>query len=369
MSDVSQLFATASEASGQGGRTSIPGEEKVFGTRYNGRYHMPTLPDELGTKSCPPDARPWVPRGIMSVTTMMDGFEESRGLSIWEQEQFAFGLVRLPSLYEELCIAVHQWTTEGVDFRNISEYPHVRKAITGGNDKVAAEISIVGRAKQAAGANEYRQAGTNRHAAWEHRAKTGELIGTKEIQAQTLSVEALLAANNLRRVPGLSERVVRNVAVRAAGRFDDILEEFDPVTGRRLRLLIADLKTKRKAFRSWMAVDGQLATYARSEWMLDTHPAMSGVGGQPLDVKYVPGPVHHVDLTEGVVLQMPSDGAPPYLRRADLARGWEVAQLARRVHDERSYGKSAERHALAEWVPLARRITGSNLSQGGADRG
>ncbi len=155
---------------------------------------------------------------------------------------------------------------------------------------------------------------------------------------------ARLAANNLRRVPDLSERVVRNVAVKTAGRFDDILEEFDPATGRRLRLLIADLKTKRKAFRSWMAVDGQLATYARSEWMLD-------------GTEYVPGPVHHVDLTEGVVLQMPSDGSPAYLRRADLARGWEVAQLARRVHDERSYGKSAERHALAVWTPLAARAT------------
>lgn len=328
---------TASEASvvvGQGG--------KRFGERYNGRYHMPTLPNEATIKSLPKNAAPWVPRGIQSVTTMIDGFEESRALSIWEQEQLLFGIVRQPTLFEELVVLVHQWQSEGVDFSRIRDFPHVRRALTGGNDKQAAENSIIGRAKQAAGANEARQAGTNRHAAWEHRAKTGELIGTAAMQAQTLSLEALLADAGLERVSGLCERVVRNVTVRTAGRFDDILRELR--TG---RFLMADLKTKKKAFRSWMAVDGQLATYARSEWMLETGEHRAGEK-YPHNF-YIPGPVHHVDLTEGVVLQVPSNGEPPYLRRADLVTGWRVAQLARAVHDERSYGMSAERHALSAW--------------------
>lgn len=320
---------------GEAREVPIPGKAKVFGQRDNGRYHMPTLPGEASIKSLPKGAAPWVPRGIQSVTGMIDGFEESRALSIWEQEQLLYGLVRQPSLYEELTLLVHQWASAGVDFRNISKHRDVRLALTGGNDKEAAEVSIVGRAKQAAGANEARQAGTNRHAAWEHRAATGELIGTRDIQGQTVAVEALLADAGLVRLPGLSERVVRNTAVRAAGRFDDVLLEV--ATGRRL---IADLKTKRKAFRSYMAVDAQLATYARSEHMLT-----------PDGTRYEPGPVHHVDLTEGVILHAPSDGGTPYLRRADLVTGWRVAQLARQVHDERSYGMSAERRALSEWVP------------------
>jgi hypothetical protein len=333
VTDVSQLFVTQGEASARGGPT--PGKDKVFGTRYNGVYHMPCLPGEATIKTLPKGAAPWVPSGIQSVTTMIDGFEESRALSIWEQEQLLYGLVKQPSLYEELVILVHQWVSEGVDFSRIRDFPEVRRALTGGNNRDATEVSIVGRAKQAAGANEARQAGTNRHAAWEHRAATGELIGTRAMQLQTVSVEALLADAGLERMPGLSERVVRNIAVRTVGKFDDVLIE--RATG---RLLIGDLKTKRKAFRSYMAVDAQLATYARSEWML-----------APDGRTYEQGPLHHVDLTEGVILHAPSDGGTPYLRRADLVAGWRVAQLARQVHDERSYGMSAERRALAEWVP------------------
>jgi hypothetical protein len=304
----------------------------------NSRYKMPLLPGEEGTRS----GGDWVPGGLQSVTNMLDGFEESRGLNIWEQEQALIGLAMRPSLYGELSLAVAQWIAAGVNFAEIKEHPEVRKVLTGGADREAAELSIIGRAKQAAGANEARQAGTNLHTAWEHRAKTGELIGTPQMQEMVLTMEALLSKAGLVRIPELSERTVRNVEVRCAGRFDDILLEVD--TG---RLLMADLKTKRKAFRSWMATDGQLATYARAEYML----TVDRTG-------YEPGPVHHVDLTEGVVLQLPSNGEPPYLRRADLAEGWEVAKLARAVIDRRAYGVSAARRAMAPWRTPAERANG-----------
>ncbi|HEU5282863.1 MAG TPA: hypothetical protein VFU53_03555, partial [Burkholderiales bacterium] len=67
------------------------------------------------------------------------------------------------------------------------------------------------------------------------------------------------------------------------------------------------------------------------------------------DVAYVPGPVHHVDLTEGVILHAPSDGAEPRLRRADLTRGWRALQLARQVCEVRSDGKSAGRERESYW--------------------
>ncbi|MGL4525385.1 MAG: hypothetical protein ACRCUC_00255 [Aestuariivirga sp.] len=313
--------------SGSRGMTEVPMGERGG----NGRYKMPLLPGEEGVKS----GGDWVPGGLQSVTNMLDGFEESRGLNIWEQEQALIGLAMQPSLYGELSLAVTRWIAEGVDFSQIKDYPEVRRFLTGGADHSATELSIIGRAKQAAGANEARQAGTNLHTAWEYRAKSGQLIGTPYMQAMLLTIEELLERAGLERVPGLSERTVRNVEVRTAGRFDDILSE--RATG---RLLISDLKTKRKPFRSWLAVDGQLATYARSEWMLTQD-------GQD----YEPGPVHAVDLTEGVVLHLPSDGSEPSLRRADLVEGWEVAKLARRVIDRRAYGKSAARLAEDRWIP------------------
>jgi hypothetical protein len=323
---TSQIFMTAEEA----GQAEERG--KRFGWRYAGRYHMPLLPGEEGVKS----GGNWVPYGIQSVTNLMDGFEDSRGLNVWEQEQFAYGLVKQPSLYEELAILVHRAERDGVDFSRLRDFPDVRLAITGGWDRNAVEASIMGRAKQAAGANEGRQAGTNRHEAWEHRLKTGELIGTPEIQAQILAAEELLERHRLQRIPDLSERVVRNTVVNTAGRFDDVL--LDQNTG---RLLMADLKTKKTPFRSWAAVDGQLATYARSEWMLENVATP--------DAYYVPGPVHHVDQKLGVAMVMPSDGAPPYLRRVDLEFGWQCAQHARKTLELRAYGKSAERRDSGVW--------------------
>lgn len=329
---LSQLFAGASEYSSQ------EKEPKRFGWRYNGRYHMPPLPGEATVKVCPPGQEPWVPFGVQSTTNLIDAFEESRGLNIWEQELALWGMALSPSLYEKLVMDVHRWQAEGVDILNLKLYPHVRKALTGGPK--GGDDSYVGQAKAIAKGNEAREAGTNRHEAWEHRAKTGELIGTPAMQEQILALETLLAANDLERVPGLCERVVRNTVVQTAGRFDDILRERS--TG---RLLMADLKTKRKPFWSWMSTDAQLATYARSEWMLDFEQGTDGVW------RYVEGPAYHVDLTEGVVLQVPSDGSPAYLRRADLEYGWRVAQHARTVCEMRSYGKSAERQRLAAWVP------------------
>jgi hypothetical protein len=325
---ISQLFAPPEK------------EEKRFGWRYNGRYHMPLLPGENGTKSCPKDAIPWVPYGIQSTTEMVSAFAESRALNMWEQEQILYGMYRNPSLFEKACLMFAGWEREGVDFTRIKDFPHVRKALTGtprGNN----DDTLIGQAKQAAGANEAREAGNTRHQAWEHYCKTGELIGTPEMQRQITCLIELLERKRLQVMPALSECVVRNTAVNAAGRFDNVL--LDQATG---RLLMADLKTKKKAFWTWMEVDGQLAVYARSDWMLSWDAQDGATPDVPV---YIPGPVHHVDQKVGVVLQMPSDGKPAYLRPANLTFGWEVAKDARRIIERRAYGKSAERMAMREW--------------------
>ena len=331
----SQLFQTQSQASGQ----PAP-EDKVFGHRYRGRYHLPLLPGESGTKSCPVGVEPWVPYGVQSTTEMVSAFAESRGLNIWEQEQMLYGLYRSPSLAEEMTMLFQQWERDGVNFAEIGDYPHVRAALTGGSNREATETSIAGRAKQAAGANEAREKGNTRHQAWEHFTKTGELIGTPEMQRQIGAVAELLRVHHLELIPELSERVIRNTAVSAAGRFDNILLDQD--TG---RLLMADLKTKRKAHWTWMEVDGQLATYARADWMLETLRRTDDT----IEARYTTGPMHHVDQAEGVVLCMPSNGDPAYLRRADLEYGWRVALKAREIIEMRAYGKSAARMADMHW--------------------
>lgn len=308
-------------------------DEKRFGNRYNGRYHMPLLPGEEGTKS----GGSHVPRGIMSVTNLVGAFEDTRALNVWEQGMALIGLALSPELYEELVLLVQQAESDGVIFELLRDYVDLKEALAGSaHDQAKIEKSIVGRAKQIARAGAAAQRGTNRHTAWEHRGRTGELIGTPAIQARTIDTEKLLWEAKLERVPGLSERVVRNTAVNTAGRFDDVLRHVP--SG---RLYMADLKTKATPFYSWMTVDAQLATYARSEWMLTE----DGQG-------YEPGPNGVVHPSYGVVMHVPSDGSAPYLRRADLVNGWEVAQCARRNIDLRAYGKSVKRHAFSAWSEL-----------------
>ncbi len=309
----------------------VPAPAKKFGevSPLTGRYHMPLLPGEAGVKK----GGDWVPGGVQRVTNLVGAFEDTRALNVWEQAMGLIGLALDDALYEELCNLVHRAQHEGVNFELLREYPQLREKLAG-TPQDSGE-SIIGRAKQRAKADAAARRGTSRHTSWEHRGATGELIGTPAMRQHVLDTEALLAAHGLERVPGLSERIVRNVEVGTVGKFDDILLE--QRTG---RLLMGDLKSKATAFFSWTAVDAQLATYANSDWMLCRDGR-----------DYEGGPTAlGVDLTEGVILHVPSDGGPARLERADLVQGWKNAQLARQVIDARAAGKSADRHRRAVWA-------------------
>lgn len=313
------------------GNVKLP---KRFGERGdNQRYHMPLLPGEAGPKS----GGDWVPWGLQSTTNLVGGFEDTRALSIWEQAMGLIGLALSPELYEEARLIVGQAESEGVNFELLRNYPELKEKLAGhAHDRMKREHSIIGRAKARAGGNAAAQRGTNQHTAWEHRAVTGELLGSEEMHALTLTTERLLAEAHLQRIPDLSERVIRNMEVKSAGRFDDMLLE--TTTG---RLLMGDLKSKVRPFYSWLTTDAQLAVYAYAEWMLT-------LDGQ----SYEPGPkALGVDLSEGVILHVPSDGSTARLERVDLVQGWEVARVSRLVHDLRSRGKGAERMNHATWIP------------------
>lgn len=310
------LFASPSELGGD-----AP-EGKRFGERYRGRYHMPLLPGEKGTKA----GGNWVPRGLMSATNLAGSIVDSRALSVWERERGQLGMAMRPELFERLVFAVNSARADGVGLEKLS-------ASEGGKALAAVLAEIHDDAKTAAGGNSGGIMGTNRHDAWEARAKTGLLLGTPQINREIEALEALLEAHGLERVPGLQERVVRNVELGAAGRLDDVL--LSRKTG---RLYLADLKTKRTPFYSWLEAWIQQSVYAGSEWMLaEDHES------------YVPGPKHHVDQESAILLRMPSDGAAPFLQRVDLTMGRRWALLARDVAAARSEASSVATNALAEW--------------------
>lgn len=322
---------------------------KVFGERYRGRYHLPLLPGERGVKS----GGDWVPYGVQSATNLAGSIVESRMLGIWERERGQIGMAQRPDLVERLAFVIHKARAQGVDMASLKDSPEGKA--------LRAELELIhAEAKQTAGGNLAAQQGTNRHDVWEERARTSQLFGTPEVNEQIGKLEQLLTDAGLERVPGLQERTVRNVALCAAGRFDDVLR-----TTREIRfpdkpcnkenghtclpagtLLMADLKTKKRAFYSWLEVRIQLTVYATAEWMLDIEHADQFVPHRP----YVPGPKHHVNQQWGVVLWMPSNGDEPALKRCNLVKGWEHAQLARAVCDARSEAKNVAAHGEAMWV-------------------
>lgn len=310
-----------------------------------GRYKMPLLPGESGPKS----GGDWVPKGVQSATNLAGAIVESRELGIWERERCQLGLAMRPDLYERMSFAVRMaerrvfgQATPG-DQRVSIVAPGVRLADVA--PELKAELGLIhDEAKRHAGGDAASRQGTNRHDVWETRAKTSQLFGTPEINAQVEKLEALLAANHLARVPGLQERTVRNVALGAAGRFDDVLR--DTRTG---EMYMADLKTRRRKFYSMLEVRIQLAVYATAEWMLisATSAAQKMYEGSEW---YVPGPKHHVSQQWGIVLRMPADGGEPELIRVNVEKGFAHAMLARQVVDARAEAKSVAAFGEAVWA-------------------
>lgn len=306
-----------------------------MGTRGpNGRYKMPLLPGEQGTKT----GGDWVPGGLQSMTNLAGSISDTRALGIWEIEQILIGLgstagPRTKSgeawqLFDELKWAIVEAENLGTDFRELKNYPELKAFLA----------DIAERAKDASGANDARNKGILMHDRWQEFSETQIFAGDEEDRRLTAMVADLVDAAGFEVVPDLTERTVRNVALKAAGRFDNVL--CYRKTG---ELYMADLKSKAKPFWGFLEIDAQLAGYARSEWML-----------RSCMTEYLRGPVNYVNLERGVVLHMPSrpdenGSQEPRLRKADLVTGARNMHLARQVCDARSYGRSAARMADSWW--------------------
>lgn len=283
-----------------------------------GRYWLPDPADPAAWEPGSIGARNF-PRGYMRTTNLISAYVDTRALSIWEQHKMLRGLRARPEIYSEL---------------------HVAELDDAGDLTYAAGRRIAEAALNAGGADAAAREGTAQHSVMEHRLRTGELIGTPEMQHKQLALERLLSEHLLRPVPEFAERIVVNTHLKCAGRYDVALEDVDPDWGAKhapgSSLLMGDLKTKKKDFWTIIEQRAQFATYARADAMWDE-----------VQQCYVPPPPF--DLDRGILLHLPQkqEELPeelrkePRLLRMDLRAGWATACRAREVVDDRAGAKSA----------------------------
>jgi hypothetical protein len=273
-----------------------------------GRYWLPDPADPAAWEPGSIGARHF-PRGYMRTTNLIGAYSDTRALSIWEQGKMLRGFRDRPDLYADLavCDRDENGDLSYSDARRIAEAALKH----GGADQAAAQ-------------------GTAQHKVLEARLRTGELVGTPEMQDGQLALEALLKSHLLVPAAEYAERIVVNTHLRCAGRFDvplwDLSGGVHVAAG--ASLLMADLKTKAKPFWTVLEQRAQLAVYARADAMWDERQEC-----------YVTPPPF--DLEHGVLMQLPQGGGEVRLLRMDLVKGWATACRAREVVDDRAEAKSA----------------------------
>jgi hypothetical protein len=286
-------------------------EERAWGlNEKTGRYDLPDPEDPAAWEPGAVGARK-VPRGWMRTTNLISAYSDIRALMIWEERKILEGLADRPDLYADLCVLEREET---------------------GDLKRADGIRIAEEALKAAKANSGAVLGTAYHTALERRVRTGQLTGTPDIQDGVLALERVMRDRLLLPEPLLAERMVVNIRLRCAGRFDlplwDLSEPYAQP-----RLLMADLKTKAKQFWSVLEQRAQLAVYAYADAMWDDDKQC-----------YVPMPPF--DREKGVLLHVPSKLDAAGMREIkllsmDLRAGWATAQRAFEVVQDRANAKSA----------------------------
>lgn len=330
-------FATQEDMS-----ASAPRASRGWGFAEDlGRYWLPDPADSTAWEPGSVGAK-HMPRGFMRMTNLVGAFEDTRQLAIWEQERALRGFAERPDLYAELTTMRRQ---------------------EDGSFYWQEAINLFTKATRQGRADEASVIGTALHAVFDHRisGKVGP-IGTPEMRARVEEIVTMIKDHLLKPISGMQERVVVNTHLKTAGRFDTGLK-----CVRTGRVLMADLKTKKKMFYSVLVQEAQLAGYARADAMWDEQQQC-----------YVEPPPF--DLNEGYILQLPQGSEDDVMRteiklkRLDLQQGWETACLARQIVDRRARAKSAPylRSLVAELPArdtayfLARLQLVESLSEGSA---
>lgn len=301
------VFATASELGKQ---------EKLWGHVYRGRYHLPPLVPEAWQSNYAGKHRPY---GWMRMSNVTSAISDQRALQMWQDEKALRGFVARHDLYERLCVMPE--------------------------DSPRADwVALAEEARSAAKADGPSARGTARHDMLETWLTTGREVGTPAMKLQLREVIDTLRLHLLKPVPELTERIIVNEEIQAAGRFDGGV--IDLTTG---ELHVDDLKTKRKQYWSMLEVRAQLAGYARATAMWC-----------PKQLCYVDPPRFSYNV--GYVVHLPVDGdVDPesstfgqnvvHLLEADLRKGWETALLAYKVVKDRAEAKSVAGLACRRVTP------------------
>lgn len=280
-----------------------------------GRYWLPDPEDSLSWEPGSFGAKHF-PRGYMRMTNLTGALSETRALNIWEQKKMLRGMRERHDIFAQLLTA--DLDDEG---------------------DIIGHQKIVDLALRQAKADEASVIGTAYHKVLEHHLRTGQWIGTPLMISETQKLLRMLSDHLLVPVREYAERIVVNTTLKTAGRFDVPVHSM--LTG---RLLMADLKTKRKKFWTVMEQRAQLAGYAYADAMWDEQLQC-----------YVKPP--GFDKTEGIIFHVPqsrTDESPPIsLLRMDLEKGWRTAQLAREIVDMRAEAKSAPMLREIEMEPPA----------------
>lgn len=234
-------------------------------------------------------------RSWQRVTTLAKVIADTYALEQWSQRQVALGL----ALRDDLFARVASCTADD------------REALN----------EICADAKEAAGASKGRNAGTALHRFTE-RLDRGETVSAPPAYARDLDAyRACCTAHRLTVVDDMLERTVVVPDVDVAGTFDKVMAGPAWPADR-----VADLKTGQEMY-GWLEVALQLACYAHAEAIWDTATGT-----------FLPMPP--VDRDIAVVLHLPSGQATCTVYEVDIAKGWELAQLAAEVRDWRKRAKT-----------------------------
>lgn len=269
--------------------------------RANGRYHLPPLVSEAWQPNYAGKHQPW---GWMRMSNVIGAYSDQRALQLWQDEMALRGFAERHDLYERLCVMPADASREKW-------------------------VALAEEARIAAKANAPAARGTARHDMLETWLTQSRAVGTVSMKLQLTEIITAFNDHLLRPVPELTERIIVNEQIQAAGRFDGAV--IDLQTG---ELLIDDLKTKRRQFWTMLEVRAQLAgyTHATAMWC-------------PRTLCYVDPPRFSQDI--GIVVHLPVDGdenGKPvvHLLDADLRKGWKTARRAYNVVKDRSEAKSAQ---------------------------
>lgn len=269
-----------------------------------------------------PDPRTGVEQSWTRATTLAHIPTDDYQITQWKRRMVAEGLTKRPELLTAVSVAAE-------DLAMADDWRAAKAAKERINE-------LCDDAARAAGAEDGSKLGTLLHTITEYDdAGRFAEIADQVPAVLLLDVEAYrrcMDAAGILRPTEFIERIVVNTTVESGGTLDRLLRLADG------RLVVGDLKTQKTVDFGFLEIAIQLAEYAYADAMLD--PDTGGLVPLPEDL----------DRTVGIVMHLPVEQGICTLYELDLVAGWEAAQTAYDVQQQRKASKAMGR----PFIPAAR---------------